>query len=174
MAESIPVDWRIERLTKSHDRASFCCGKPALDEFIRKFATQYDKKDMGRTYVAVAPDDTRVAGYYTLSTGAVAFATLPEAVSRKLPRHPIPVLHLGRLAVDEGARGKRLGETLLLDALRRCAELSDQVGVFAIEVYALDGEARTFYLKYGFTSLGDDLLHLYLPMKAVRRLEVAE
>ena len=100
MARSLPVDWRIERLAKSHDRTAFCCGKASLDEFIQRLATQYDKKDMGRTYVAVAAEESRVAGYYTLSAGAVAFASLPEDVSRKLPSHPIPVIHLGRLAVD--------------------------------------------------------------------------
>jgi predicted GNAT family N-acyltransferase len=170
MAKAAPADWRIERLSKSHDRTSFCCGKALLDEFIQRLATQYDKKDMGRTYVAVAPGDVRVVGYYTLSTGALAFASLSEEISRKLPRHPIPVIHLGRLAVDQSAKGRRLGETLLVDALRRCSELAEQVGVYAVEVYALDEEARGFYLKYGFISLADDLLHLYLSMKAVRKL----
>lgn len=170
MARTIPVDWRIERLSKSHERTSFCCGKTSLDEFIQKFAMQYEKKDMGRTYVAVAPEESRVLGSYTLSTGAVAFAILPDDVSRKLPRHPIPVIHLGRLAVDQSARGKRLGETLLLDALRRCSELAEQVGVHAVEVYALDEEARGFCLKYGFTSLAEDAFHLYLSMKAIRQL----
>ena len=170
MVRANPVDWRIERLSKTHDRASFCCGKAPLDEFIQRLATQYDKKDMGRTYIAIPPEGALVAGYYTLSTGAIAFASLPDEVSRKLPRHPIPVLHLGRLAVDRSARGKRLGETLLLDALRRCCELAEQIGVYAVEVYALDEEARNFYLKYGFTSLAEDALHLYLSMKAIRQL----
>jgi predicted GNAT family N-acyltransferase len=169
MAEQSP-QWRIERLSPSHDRGAFCCGKASLDDFLRRFAQQYDKRDMGRTYVAVVADDPKVLGYYTLSTGAVAFATLPEEVSRKLPRHPIPVIHLGRLAVDQSARGQRLGETLLLDALRRSLESAEEIGVHAVEVHALDEEARSFYLKYGFTSLVDDPLDLYLPMKIIRQL----
>ncbi len=170
MAKAPSADWRIERLSPSHNRTAFCCGKPALDEFLRRFATQYDKRDLGRTYVAVLPGQTDVQGYYTLATGSVAFASFPEEVSCKLPRHPLPVAHLGRLAVDRNAQGKGLGEQLLLDAARRCFQSAEQIGIYAIEVHALDEEARRFYLKYGFTPLADDPLHLYLPMKIVRKL----
>src|SRR5262245_14608728 len=124
MARSAPVQWGVERLGDTHDRSAFTCGKPPLDEFLQRLARQSDRRDMGRTYVAVLPGDTKVQGYYTLSTGAIAFENLPAEVSRKLPRHPIPVAHLGRLAVDQGAQGKGLGEALLLDALRRCVEIA--------------------------------------------------
>jgi GNAT superfamily N-acetyltransferase len=170
MAANPPPHWQIERLAARHDRTGFCCGKPSLDNFLHQLATQYDRRDMGRTYVATLPPDARVHGYYTLASGAVAFAVVPAEVSRKLPRHPIPVAHLGRLAVDQGARGLRLGETLLLDALRRCVRFADELGIHAVEVYALDDDARGFYLKYGFTPLVDDGFHLYLPMKTIRRL----
>lgn len=170
MAETDFPVWRIERLSASHDRTSFCCGQPALDEFLQRLATQYDKKDMGRTYVAVVPGQTQVQGYYTLSTGAVAFQDVPAEVSRKLPRHPIPVAHLRRLAVDQSAQGKKLGKALLLDALRRCLQFSEEIGMFAVEVIALGQSARAFYLKFGFTPLADDPLHLYRPTKKLRKL----
>jgi GNAT superfamily N-acetyltransferase len=163
-------DWRIERLTAAHERGAFSCGKASLDEFLRQLATQYERRNMGRTFVAVRPDGPTVHGYYTLASGSVAFANLPDDVSRKLPRHPIPVAHLGRLAVDAKARGQRLGETLLLDALQRCHRFSEDLGVFAVEVYALDDEARQFYLKYDFKALVDDERHLYLTMKKVKQL----
>jgi GNAT superfamily N-acetyltransferase len=164
------ADLVIEPLSSTHERNLFCCGKSPLDDFLRLHAGQYDRKNMGRTYVAVRPSEHVVRGYYTLASGAVAFATLPEEASRKLPRHPIPVVRLGRLAVDQSARGQRLGETLLMDALQRCLTLSEALGIFAVEVHAIDEEARGFYLKYGFTALADDERHLYLPMKAVRKL----
>lgn len=162
--------WRIERLAASHDRGSFCCGKPPLDDFIQKSATQYERRNLGRTYVAVQDAGLQVLGYHTLASGSVAFADLLQEVSRKLPRHPIPVVHLGRLAVDQQARGQRLGETLLLDALHRSYTLSEQTGIFAVEVIALDEEARRFYLKYDFTPLLDDSLHRYLTIKKIRQL----
>ncbi len=164
--------WKIDPLAKGHERGAFCCGKPSLDRFIRELATQYERRDMGRTYVATLPPAAVVLGYYTLAAGAVAFENLPADSAAKLPRHPIPVLHLGRLAVDQQARGQGLGKFLLLDALHRGARLAEQAGMFAVEVYALDEEARQFYLKYDFRSLVDDPQHLYLPMKAVRGLFV--
>lgn len=160
-------DWQIERLNASHDRTAFQCGLPSLDDFLRKLASQYEKKHMGRTYVAVQSDSKLVHGYYTIAAGAVAFATLPPGVSKKLPRHPIPVVHLGRLAVDASAQGRGLGETLLLDALTRSARAAEELGVFAIEVFAVNEAARRFYLKYGFEPLIDDDTHLYLPMRIV-------
>lgn len=163
-------EWHIGRLLATHERGGFTCGKPSLDEFIRQLATQYERRNMGRTFVAVRPPDPTVFGYYTLASGSVAFANLPEEVSKKLPRHPIPVAHLGRLAVDEKIRGQRLGETLLLDALQRCHRFSEELGLFAVEVFALDDEARRFYLKYGFNSLVDDDKHLYLTMKKIKQL----
>lgn len=167
MPEPPHDDWRIERVRSSHDRSAFRCGMPSLDEFSRRLASQYEKKHMARTYVALEKDSDAVRGYYTISAGAVAFATVPPAVSKKLPRPPIPVVHLGRLAVDLASQGRRLGETLLLDALARCARAAAELGVFAIEVFAINDAARAFYLKYGFEPLIDDLYHLYLPMRIV-------
>ncbi len=161
--------WKVDPLGKAHDRSSFSCGKPSLDKFIRELASQYERRDMGRTFVATSPSEQVVLGYYTLAAGAVAFENLPAQVSHKLPKHVIPVVHLGRLAVDQQARGQGLGKFLLMDALNRSQRISENAGIFAVEVYALDDDAREFYLKYGFTSLADDVYHLYLPMKMIRK-----
>jgi predicted GNAT family N-acyltransferase len=162
--------WQISLLTKAHVRNAFQCGKPALDKFIRELASQYERRDMGRTYVATMPSLQEVLGYYTLAAGAVAFENLPAEAAHKIPRHPIPVIHLGRLAVSDLAKGQGLGKYLLLDALRRSKNLAEQAGIFAVEVFAIDAEAKQFYLKYGFATLMDDANHLYLPMKAIRKL----
>jgi GNAT superfamily N-acetyltransferase len=161
--------WLIERLGKAHQRSEFCCGKPLLDNFLRTQAGQYEKRRLGRTFVAVLPPDPRVCGYYTLASGAVSFEHVPEETSRKLPRHPVPVILLGRLAVEQRCQGQRLGEVLLLDALERCLRLTEDLGVFAVEVHALDDSAKAFYLKYGFTPLADSALHLYLPMTTIEQ-----
>jgi GNAT superfamily N-acetyltransferase len=160
-------DWRVERLDASHRRGEFCCGKAPLDEFLRTLVTQYERRKLGRTYVAVLGGDQRVGGYYTLASGAVPFQHLPAAAAKKLPKHPVPVILLGRLAVDRAAQGKGLGAYLLMDALKRCLAVSAELGVHAVEVRAIDQEARAFYLKYGFVPLPDSELHLYLPMKTV-------
>ncbi len=163
------ANWQIERLDRSHERAAFACGKAPLDEFLHSLVTQYEKRRLGRTYVAVLPNTERVDGYYTLAAGSVPFQHLPPKIAKKLPKHPVPVALLGRLAVDRAAQGHHLGATLLGDALQRCLELSEQLGIFAVEVVAIDREAKAFYQKYGFVPLPDHELHLYLPMQTLTR-----
>jgi GNAT superfamily N-acetyltransferase len=161
------ADWQIERLDKSHQRSGFSCGKVPLDEFIVRLVTQYEKRHLGRTYVAVERGESQVLGYYTLASSAIPFLNLPESATKKLPRHPVPVILLARLAVDQRARGRGLGETLLLHALGQCVGLADQLGVHAIEVDAIDEQARSFYEKYGFEALLDADLHLFLPIATI-------
>lgn len=164
------ADWTFEPFAPHHDRSAFACGKPLLDDFLRARVGQYEKRRLGKTFVAVQPGDKRVIGYYTLSAGAVAFEHLPAAAARKLPKHPVPVVLMARLAVDASVQGKGLGEGLLLDALQRALDLSTGLGVHAVEVDALDESAAAFYRKYGFTPLLDDPLHLYLPLTTVEHV----
>ena len=111
-----------------------------------------------------------MAGYYTLAAGAFDISCLPEVVRKKLPKHPLPTIHLGRLAVDREFKGKRLGETLLFHALQGALELSEKLGAFAVDVWAIDDAARAFYEKYGFGSLEDNQWHLYMPLRTIEIL----
>jgi predicted GNAT family N-acyltransferase len=158
----------IEKLSSHHDRRSFDCGVEELNTYLQRYSGQHERKGMGRTYVATQEADARVIGYYTISSSAVAFDVVPE----NLPHHPVPVALVGRPAVDNGARGQGLGETLLIHALRAAQRAAKIVGIYAVVVDALDESARSFYLRYGFDELTDDHLHLYLPMKAIERLNL--
>jgi GNAT superfamily N-acetyltransferase len=160
----------IEPLDDTHDLAAFRCGQPSLDEYLRRYAGQNQKRGIGRTFVACDPSNRRAVGYHTIAAGAVRFTSLPEAIRRRLPRYPIPVAHLGRLAVDETWQGRRLGERLLIDALTRVVKVADRIAIHAVEVVAIDDSARTFYERYGFTPLIDDPRHLYLPLQVLRKL----
>ena len=166
--------YRIEKLADYHERAGFRCGKTALDEYIARLAGQHDRKNMGRTYVMVLPDDPRVLGFYTLSAGTVEFQNVPDEVQRKLPRHPVPVVHLGRMAIDKTLQGRGLGSILLVDGLKRAEKTCEIVGVFAVEVISKNEQAKRFYVKHGFQEMVDDPLHLYLPMSVIRKLLIAE
>jgi GNAT superfamily N-acetyltransferase len=161
-------EWHIEPLDRSHQRAEFCCGKAPLDDFLHTLVSQYEKRRLGRPYVAVRGADKKVYGYYTLASGSVSFQNLPSHTAKKLPKHPVPVALLGRLAVDKAAQGRGLGQELLMDALRRCLDLSEKLGMFAVEVMAIDKEAKGFYVKYGFVPLVDNDLHLYLPIETIK------
>lgn len=162
------ADWQIERLKRGHVRDAFSCGKPRLDEFIHRLVSQYEKRNLGRTYVAVRPDDKQVLGYYTLASSAITFQNLPEPSARKLPRHPVPVILSARLAVDQSVQGKGWGEGLLIDALQRGLALADKLGIHAVEVHAIDRQAKAFYEKYGFVALLDNEFHLYLPIDSIQ------
>lgn len=162
------LDIIIVSLNKSHDRKGFDCGEESLNVFLQNYARQNDEKGLGRTYVAVYPGQTEILGYYTVSSGSISFDNIPE----KLPRYPIPTVHLGRLAVDVSQNGKGLGSMLLIDALAKISQVSNELGIFAVEVYALNASAKSFYLKYGFSELYDDPYHLYIPMKTVRHLRL--
>lgn len=164
--------WSVEPLDASHDRASFACGKPALDEWLRRLAGQCERRGLAKTYVAVEPGRRSVCGFYAISTHHVARGALPSEQAKGLPRGDVPVVLLGRLAVDRTHQGQGLGEYLLLDALGRVSHISRQIGVRAVEVHAIDDNARKFYRKYGFISLHDDLNHLYLPMHVVHKLRL--
>jgi GNAT superfamily N-acetyltransferase len=161
------AEWVIEPLDRSHDRKSFCCGKAPLDTFLKTLAGQYERRRVGRTFVATAQGEKRVVGYYTTAAGSFALNSLPEASRQGLPKHPLPTVHLGRLAVDLSCQGKGLGETLLFHFLHKALEVSQELGVFAVDVWALDEQACRFYLKYGFIRLEDAPEHLYLPLQTV-------
>lgn len=161
--------WRIELLNDRHERGGFACGKASLDVFLHTQAGQYHRKGVGRTYVAVRPDEARVIGYYTLAASSVAFADIPKALSKKLPKHPVPTILLGRLAVDLTARGIGLGSGLLADALHRALQVAEQLGVFAVHAHAIDDEAKAFYAHFGFVPLLDQERHMMLPLATIRK-----
>lgn len=163
------AEWVIEGLGKDHIREGFCCGKAPLDLFIVTQAGQYEKKRVGRTYVARSPADKVVAGYYTLAASSIPFANLPPTMAAKLPRHPVPTVLLGRLAVDQRSQGRGLGERLLTHALERALSVADTIGACAVEVHAQDGQAAAFYRRYGFIPCPSDPLHLFLPMQTVKQ-----
>jgi GNAT superfamily N-acetyltransferase len=143
-----------------------------LNQWLRQFAGQYERRDLARTYVAVQTGEARVLGYYSISNHQVSFDALRDDQAKGLPTIDIPVVLLGRLAVDRSVQRQGWGEFVLLDALRRTVHVSQQVGVRAVEVHALDEDARRFYLKYGFVALRDDRHHLFLTMQVVRQLKL--
>ncbi len=173
MSEAAPTSaarYAIERLGAGHGLEAFDCGVAALNDYLVRFAGQNDRRGLGRTFVAVPVGAARVAGYYTLAAGSVRAEVLPPAAARRLPRYPVPVVLLGRLAVDRAAQGAGLGGALLFDALQRALRGADAVGIHAVEVVAKDAGARAFYARHGFAALQDDPLHLYLPLQTVRTL----
>ena len=149
-----------EPLSALHTVNDFSCGEPVLDEWLKRRALANQANGASRTFVVVSGDG-RVVGYYALAAGAVAHADATGGVRRNMP-DPIPVLVLGRLAVDQSARGIKLGASLLKDAVVRATAVAENAGVRALLVHALHERARDFYLKYGFRPSPTDALTVML------------
>jgi GNAT superfamily N-acetyltransferase len=152
-------------LTKEHDRDSFDCGVPALTDYLKKYALQNQKKHAARTYVATRGN--RIVGYYSLAYGSVSLEEASKSVKSGLPRYPIPVIHLARLAVDSTVQGRGLGAALLKDALLRAIQAAEIAGLRAILVHAKDDAAKAFYEKFGFEPSPIDAYHLFLRLSDI-------
>jgi GNAT superfamily N-acetyltransferase len=164
----------FERLQAHHDRQSFNCGNPALNQFLQRQARQNADRNVGITHVVVAEvGDTKVLAYYTLLTRVVDAGIVPN---KKLPRGEIGVVLLGRLAVDQTAQGQGLGRLCLLRAMTQVERAAQEIGIYALVLDALDDEARAWYLHlpFGFEPLQDDPNHLYLPVATIRQLGSGE
>lgn len=154
---------RIEPLAGHHDRSTFSCGQPELDDWFRRRASQDEKRNVARVFVAV-DDELGVVGFYSLSSYTLALTDLPQEVAKKLPRYgAIPAALIGRLARDVRARGQGVGELLLADAVRRILGAGRSLAVFAIVVDAKDETAADFYRGFGFRPFPSRPLRLFLP-----------
>ena len=136
-----------EHLTAAHDTSAFDCGEPDLDEWLRKRALANEETGASRTYVVCATG--RVVGYYALASGGVALVRAPGRIRRNMP-DPVPVMVLGRLAVDRALQAHGLGRSLLRDAVLRTIQAAEIGGIRAILVHAISEDAKRFYLRYGF------------------------
>lgn len=158
--------FRIEQIAKEHKTRGFDCGEAELNSFLTRFALKNDNNDIGRTYVAVRPDQPDVMGYYTISSGTVTFDQLPTELT--LPVYPIPTAHIGKLATDMSVQGQGLGEALLFDALCKAELAAREIAIRVVELITLNERAKSFYLQYGFSELKDDPMRLYLKIETVR------
>lgn len=157
--------------SRTHIRSSFCCGEESLDTYIRKQASQDLKKRVSTVFVLIDDPEMNVLAYYTLSSYTVDVAALEGSFAKRLPRYPaLPATLLGRLAVDNNQKGKRFGELLLIDALKKSLDATMQVASLAVIAEALDEKALSFYIKYGFKQFNQEPMKLYLPMKSVEEL----
>jgi len=143
--------------------ANFDCGESALDEWVRSRALTNEKTGASRTFVSVDSGSGVVAGYYCLSASSLARSDATSNLRRNMP-DPIPVILIGRLAVDRGFQGRGLGVSLLQDAILKGVDASRIVGARAIVVYAISESAEKFYAKFGFTRVPGSERVMYITM----------
>ena len=165
------MSYLTQPLSPSHKKKDFSCGKKPLDDYFQRQAKQDVKRKLAACFV-LADEDNNVKGYYTLSSTSVNRELLPETIIKKLPPtyHNLPATLLGRLAIDNNYKGQKLGELLLVEALKRCHDISQNgIGSMAIIVDPIDDDSIGFYRKYGFILLSDSG-KMFIPMQTVSEL----
>jgi GNAT superfamily N-acetyltransferase len=162
------LDWREEPIARHHDRGSFDCGSPPLNEYLDRYARQNHASGGAKSFVAVtSAEPSRVLGYYSISPASIEFAHVPAELTKKLGRHDVPVFRLGRLAVSLTMQGRGLGSDLLLAAGVRALGVAAEVGGVALAIDAKSTRAAKWYERFGALPLLDDPLKLVLPLATI-------
>ncbi len=164
------VAFRLEVLRADHNRKAFSCGVEPLDRYFQEQATQDIRRRVSACYVAIDEETSTIAGYYTLAAGGVPLVEMPAQLAKRLPRYAsVPVVRMGRLAVDQHYRGKKLGAALLWDAVLRATR--SEIAAFALVVDAKDASAADFYRHHGFVALDDEQRRWLLPLANVTEIK---
>ncbi|OJW52832.1 MAG: hypothetical protein BGO67_00680 [Alphaproteobacteria bacterium 41-28] len=159
---------KFEPLAENHNRVNFDCGEEALNLYLRNFARQDMRRELARTFIIRQEEDDKVLGYYTLCSGAIDVSELPDNLLKKLPKYPLPVARLARLAVDKKQQSKGYGELLFADALSRTSLAGESIGVYGMVIDAKHEKAKQFYQQYGFQSITTNPLLLFSSLKDLR------
>jgi GNAT superfamily N-acetyltransferase len=151
------------------NRSSFCSGEDELDEWLRSQAGQQERRGNTRTFMAVDLDNAALVGYYSTTTYRLDLDEAAAAFGAGKRRYPVPAVLLARLAVARSRQGEGLGRGLLLHALYGFAKASKGVGFEVVVTHGINRDAAVFYRRCGFTPFLDHQLHLFMPVKDLRR-----
>lgn len=154
-------------ISAEHELVNFDSSEPSLDDWLKKRALKNQASGASRCFVLCR--DQKVIGYYSLSAGAISHESTPKTMRRNMP-DPLPVLLLGRLAIDKQYHNKGLGSALLRDAMIRAVSVASNAGVFAILVHALSEHARRFYLSRGFVESPLQAMTLIMTLETVHSI----
>jgi len=161
---------RFVELNRSHNRDNFDCGVEELNYFLKNLARQNLKKGLSRTFVAIKdgiPEE--ILGFYTLSLFELTAEKLPKKIAKKYKGN-IPAIKLGRLATAMGKQKQGLGKSMLINAIMRVISISEHVGVIGFFVDAKNEGAKTYYQRFGFISLPDHPLEVFLPFATLLKM----
>lgn len=164
-----PDGWRVELLTKSHNRKTFQSGQEQVDAWLKQSALQSQKKQLSSTKVLL-DNESRLVGYYTLATSQVDFSDLPSGVAKSLPQRQLPIAVLAWLGVDRNFQDRGIGQRLLATALRDCHEASQTFAFIAVVLDCVDASSKAFYQRFDFAELPGYPMRLCLPFKLLEKL----
>jgi GNAT superfamily N-acetyltransferase len=158
---------RPEPLSDAHEIADFSSGVASLDDWLKRRARANQISGASRTIVVA--ENTKVIGYYALASGGIAATSSVGRFRRNMP-DPIPVVVLGRLAVDQSQQGRGLGRALFRDCALRVAQAADTIGIRGIVVHAISEEAKAFYTALGFDPSPLEPMTLMVTLGDIRQL----
>jgi GNAT superfamily N-acetyltransferase len=153
-------------LAPQHDLDAFDSGVPPLDEWLKRRARRNEAEGASRTFVLC--EGVRVVGYYSLAASSVMHTAATGKIRRNMPE-PVPVVLLGRLAIDRAWQGKGLGADLLRDAVLRVAAAAGTIGVRGFLVHAISQDAKAFYERHGFLASPVDPMALMITLEDARK-----
>ncbi len=156
-------------LSLNHVLNDFNCGEASLDEWLKKRALKNQLSGTSRCFVLCHQDNKNVIGYYSLSAGGISHKSVPKTMQRNM-LNPLPILLLGRLAIDKNYHNQGLGSSLLRDAMIRTVSIASDAGVFAIFLHALSESAKQFYLSRGFVQSPLQSMTLMMTLKTIRSI----
>lgn len=160
---------KIEPLTKNHDRAEFDCGNDELNRYLQRTARQHLEKGMSKTFVLIDDKNPKnILGYYTLAACEIRVEKLPRKYSKKYPSK-VPAAKLARLAVSAKLQRLGYGTIMTVNAIERILLVSRNLGIIGFFVDAKNEEAKGYYKKFGFISLPDNPLELFLPIATLQK-----
>jgi ribosomal protein S18 acetylase RimI-like enzyme len=158
---------RIEPLCRRHDRKCFNCGSPALNTYLQKTALQHIEKGISRTFVLIDTDaPSNIIGFFTLAGCEVVTRGLPAGYAGKYPAKA-PAAKLTRLAVSCDRQRQGLGAIMMAEAMKRTLSVAENIGIIGIFVDAKNQSAREYYEQFGFITLQEDPLELFLPLRSI-------
>lgn len=159
---------RIESLSRRHDRKSFNCGNPALNDYLQKTAIQHIEKGISRTFVLIDTDTpAKISGFFTLAGCEVVTRDLPAGYTGKYPAKA-PAARLARLAVSIDRQRQGMGTIMMAEAMKRTLSVAESIGIIGIFVDAKNQNAREYYEQFGFITLLEYPLELFLPLQSLQ------
>ena len=164
-----PEGWRIDLLSKTHNRKAFRSGQEAVDAWLKRSALHSQKKHISSTKMLL-DDKDQVVGYYTLAASQVDFSDLPSDVAKSLPQRKLPVAVVAWLGVDERFQRQGIGRRLLATAPLDCYQASETFAFIAVILDCVDEAAKAFCERFDFSALPGDPMRLYLPFKLLQKI----
>lgn len=157
----------VELLDKRHNRDDFNCGNEALNQFLKQTARQHIQKGISRTFVLIDTEQPDIIiSFFTLTLCEVRVEKLPPKFAKKYPSK-VAGVKLARLAVDKAYQRQGIGEIMMIEAMRRAVVVAENAGGIGLFVDAKDEAAKSYYNRYGFVSLEDAFLEMFLPLSTI-------